>query len=111
MGLGQRHQMLAAAEAALHPDVLDRAGEERARIGRQRRKVDGEPRQQVLDGARLPEPQGLALATAVEGPLAGLRGGGGIGRAGGGSVGQGRTSRGGGSAKRTRGVPTCAPDA
>ena len=67
MPRGFGDQMLAAAEAAFQPDVVD-VVEQRAQIGRSRRgEIEREPRQQRVEQRRLPLAQRMALAPAEEG--------------------------------------------
>src|SRR5256885_15173382 len=64
---GLRNQMLAAAEAAFQPDLVDTM-EQRAEIGRSRRgKIELEPRQQRVHQRGLALAQRMALAPAEEG--------------------------------------------
>ena len=60
-----RDQMLAAAEADLETHLVDRTGEQRAQIGRRRRReIEREPRQQRFEQRRLLRTQRMALAAA-----------------------------------------------
>ena len=67
IALGFRDQVLAAAEAAFQPHVVD-AVEQRAQIGgRGRRQIERKLRQQRVEQRGLARPQRMALAPAEEG--------------------------------------------
>ena len=67
MPLGLGDQMLAAAEAAFEPDLVD-VVEQRAQIGRRGRgQIEREPRQQRVEQRGLALAQRMALAPAEEG--------------------------------------------
>jgi hypothetical protein len=61
------NQVLTAAEADLQPDRINRAGKQRLKIGRRRRRdIDAQARQQRGEQFRLAGAQPFALAPAVE---------------------------------------------